>query len=31
VLLGRLLMPWTRKQKTVRPQFERVTAVGGAS
>jgi osmoprotectant transport system permease protein len=31
VLLGRLLMPWTRKQKTVRPQFERATAVGGAS
>jgi osmoprotectant transport system permease protein len=31
VLLGRLLMPWTRKQKTVRPQLERATAVGGAS
>jgi osmoprotectant transport system permease protein len=31
VLLGRLLMPWTRKQKTVRPQFERATAVGGAA
>jgi len=24
VLLGRLLMPWTRKQKTVRPQLERM-------
>ena len=31
VLLGRLLMPWTRKQKTVRPQLERFTAVGGAA
>ena len=29
VLLGRLLMPWTRKQKLVRPQYERMTAVGG--
>jgi osmoprotectant transport system permease protein len=25
VLLGRLLMPWTRKQKPVRPQLERLT------
>lgn len=24
VLLGRLLMPWTRKQKSVRPEFERL-------
>jgi osmoprotectant transport system permease protein len=26
VLLGRLLMPWTRKQKAVRPQIERAVA-----
>ena len=31
VLLGRLLMPWTRRQKQVRPQYERVTAVGGGA
>jgi len=31
VLLGRLLMPWTRKQKLVRPPIERVSAVGGAA
>ena len=27
VLLGRLLMPWTRKQKTVRPPLERLPLV----
>jgi osmoprotectant transport system permease protein len=31
VLLGRMLMPWTRKQKAVRPQYERAAAVGGAA
>jgi osmoprotectant transport system permease protein len=30
VLLGRLLMPWTRKQKLVRPQLERLTLATGA-
>jgi osmoprotectant transport system permease protein len=29
VLLGRLLMPWTRRQKAVRPTIERASAVGG--
>jgi osmoprotectant transport system permease protein len=31
VLLGRALMPWTRKQKPVRPQYERANAVGGGA
>ena len=31
VLLGRLLMPWTRKQKTVRPPLERVPARAGVT
>ena len=31
VLLGRALMPWTRKQKTVRPPIERMPANAGAS
>jgi osmoprotectant transport system permease protein len=31
VLLGRLLMPWTRKQKTVRPQLERIPLVPAAT
>jgi osmoprotectant transport system permease protein len=31
VLLGRAVMPWTRKQKLVRPPIERVSAVGGAA
>jgi len=32
VLLGRVLMPWTAKQKLVRPQLERLAAqAGGAS
>ena len=30
VLLGRALMPWTRKQKTVRPPIERMPADAGA-
>ena len=30
VLLGRLLMPWTRRQKLVRPQLERLTLAAGA-
>jgi len=29
VLLGRALMPWTRKQKPVRPRYELAAAVGG--
>ena len=29
VLLGRLLMPWTAKQKLVRPQLERLAAQAG--
>ena len=31
VLLGRALMPWSRKQKTVRPPLERMPANLGAS
>jgi len=31
VLLGRLLMPWTRKQKTVRPPLERLPLVPTAT
>jgi osmoprotectant transport system permease protein len=31
VLLGRAVMPWTRKQKPVRPQYERANAVGGGA
>jgi osmoprotectant transport system permease protein len=31
VLLGRALMPWSRKQKTVRPPLERMPAKAGAS
>jgi len=31
VLLGRLLMPWTRKQKLVRLQLERLTVATGAA
>jgi len=31
VLLGRLLMPWTRKQKSVRPPLERVPARAGVT
>lgn len=31
VLLGRALMPWTRKQKPVRPRLERLTVATGAA
>jgi osmoprotectant transport system permease protein len=31
VLLGRLVMPWTRRQKPVRPQYERLGSVESAA